>query len=478
MEELYKISSGLPGLDEILDGGLLPRKSYLVQGGPGSGKSTLGLHFLSEGSRNEEPALYITLGESEKSISRNASRMGFDLSKITFLDLSPQENLSGHSDSYTIFSAAEVEQGPIIEAVMEAIEQNRPKRVLLDSITMLRFLNNDPYLMRKKALSLINFITGCGATLMMVSESLNDPSEKDATFWVDGILTLDNGSPWRNISVTKYRGSGYDPGTHAFKITAGGITVYPRLHPGNYNRRFRKEMLSSGIAEIDNLLHGGIEKGTVSIIVGATGAGKTNLGLQFLTQAAARNQRAILYTFEESREVILERSRNIGIAVEELINNEKLKIVPVEPLSYSPDEFSKMVRMDVEKNNRSMVMIDSIGGYNLAIREESILERLHSLTVYLQNTGVTTLLVNESEHITGQFSATHMNASYLADNILFLRYLEINGELRKAIGVLKKRLSDFENTIREYRITSEGIKVGQPLNNMRGILSGNPTVIK
>jgi len=472
-----KISTGLPGLDEILHGGLIPGKSYLIQGGPGSGKSTLGLHFLNEAIQNDKETLYVTLGESKDSILTNASRMGMDLSKADFLDLSPKDDLYKSSNSYNVFSSAEIEQGPIMESIIKAVDEHKPSRVVLDSITMLRFLNQDPFQLRKMALSLINFVTSKGATLMLISESLDNSTEKDATFWVDGIMKLESDSPWRKITVTKFRGSDYVPESHALKITDRGMIVYPRMRPNDYSRQFPNETLSSGIKEIDKLLQGGIEKGTTSLIVGATGVGKTNLGLQFIKEAASRNDRSVLYTFEESKELILQRSKKVNIPLEEMLDTGNLRIVPVEPLSYSPDEFAKMVRTDVEENGTSIVMIDSIGGYNLAIREENILERLHALTVYLQNMGVTTFLINEAENITGQFKATQMNASYLADNILFLRYLEINGQLRKAIGVLKKRLSDFENTIREYKITSEGIKVGDPLHNIRGILSGNPEIV-
>lgn len=472
-----KISTGLEGLDKILHGGLISNKAYLVQGGPGSGKSTFGLHFLSEVSNNDGNALYITLGESEKSIADNAARMDIDISDITFLDLSPGEDLKQNTNSYNVFSPADVEQGPLMESIVDAVEKYQPDRVLVDSITMLRFLNKDPFQMRKMALSFINHITKRDATLMLISEAVESSAEKDATFWVDGFFEVNNDSAWRKVAVTKFRGSNYESGTHAFKITNQGITVYPKLRPNDYNRQFEDGTLSSGIDEMDELLHGGLEKGTVSLIVGATGVGKTNLGLQFMKEAASRNERSALYTFEESKELVLNRSKMVNIPIDEMIKTGNLKIKPVEPLSYSPDEFSAMVRRDVEENDTRMVMIDSIGGYDLAVRDENILERLHALTVYLQNMGVTTLLINESQDVTGRFSATNMNASYLADNIIFLRYLEIKGELRKSIGVLKKRLSDFEKGIREYKITSDGIKVGQQLNNMRGILSGNPEII-
>ena len=465
-------------MDEILDGGLIPKKAYLIQGGPGAGKSTLGVHFLSQGGSDNETTLYITLGESRESILENASRIGIDLSSVEILDLSPKEDLYKNSQPYSVFTSSEVEQGPIMKAIIEAVEEHKPSRVFLDSITMLRFLNQEPFQMRKMALSFINFITARGATLLMTSESSENASEKDATFWVDGIIRLENSSEWRKMTVTKFRGSDYMSGKHAFKITDGGINVFPQLRAGDYSRKFKLETLSSGIPELDKLLHGGIERGTTSLLVGATGVGKTNLGLQFLKEAASRDQRSVLYSFEESRELILERSRMVNMPINEMMESGKLKVIPVEPLSYSPDEFLKMVRTDVEENDTRFVMIDSIGGYSLAVREENTLERLHSLSVYLQNMGVTTLLTNESQNVTGDFTTTNMNASYLADNIIFLRYMELDGCLNKSIGVLKKRLSGFENTIRGFEITSDGIKVGKPLKDMHGILTGLPEVVK
>ena len=469
-----KISTGLEGLDEILHGGLIPNKAYLVQGGPGSGKSTLGFHFLQQAIDNGENALCVTMVESEDSIKENAQRFGIDLSGVHFLDLSPSNDIQTEAESYNVFSAAEVEQGPIMESVSEMIEAHEPSRVLFDSFTMLRLLNQDPYQMRKVTLSLVNYITGKGGTLMMTSESRRHSEDQDASFWVDGIIKLDNNSDWRELDVTKFRGSDYASGTHTVRITGKGINIFPRLCPNKYNQSFEEQVLSSGIDGIDKLLNGGIEKGTTSMIIGASGVGKTNLGLQFIKEAASRSERSALYTFEESKELIMRRSENINTPIREIIEKGNLKIESVEPLSYSPDEFSKMVRRDVEENDTRIVMIDAIGGYGMAVRGEDTLERLHSLTVYLQNMGVTTLLINEAQNVTGQFTTTNMNASYLADNIIFLRYLEVQGQLKKAIGVLKKRLSDFEKTIRDFKITSEGIKVGNKLENMRGILSGIP----
>ncbi|MDR8389624.1 hypothetical protein NC796_00655 [Aliifodinibius sp. S!AR15-10] len=474
----HKISTGIRGLDEILLGGFIPNRSYLLQGGPGSGKSTIAYHFLQQAASNGDKALFITLGEPAENVKENAKQVGIDLSEVEFLDLTPSANLSEAAKSYNVFTSTEVEQQPIIEAITDAVEKHSPKRVVFDSITMLRFLNRDAFQYRNLGLSLVKYIAQQEATMLIISESAEHVSDQDSVFWVDGVINVQYSPGWRKLEVSKYRGSDFMQGTHAFKISGEGLEIYPRLQPNKYERHFEEEVLSSGIDEIDNLLYGGLEKGTTTLITGASGVGKTNLGIQFMKEAASRNERSAIYTFEESKELIRRRSNAINIPVDEMIREGNLKIVPVEPLSYSPDEFASMVRKDVEQNDTRMVMIDTMGGYGLAVRQEDTLERLHSLSVYLQNMGATTLLINESQDITGNLSTTSINASYLADNIIFLRYLEINGEMKKAIGVLKKRLSDFEKSIREFVITSEGIKVGQPLTNLRGILSGVPEFIK
>ncbi|MDX1639169.1 MAG: ATPase domain-containing protein [Balneolaceae bacterium] len=472
-----KISTGVSGLDDILNGGLIPGRSYLVNGGPGTGKSTLGYHFLSRGLHSGEKVLYISLGESKQSIVENAGRIGIDLSKAAILDLTPAGDL-GETGSYSVFSSSEVEQQPIVQSISEAVEEQNPSRVVLDSITMLEFLNSDPYQLRNFGLTFTNYICSSGATLIMITESFNRHQPRDAAFWADGVINLAYDADWRRISVTKYRGSEFRHGNHAFRLSDRGAAVYPRLQPDIYDRSFQEQILSSGIPEIDKMLNGGIEKGTTTLITGASGVGKTNLGLQFFKEAASRNERSVVYTFEESHELIRRRSEQINIPVNTMIEAGNLEIIPVEPLSYSPDEFSEMVRRDVEHNDTQLVMIDTMGGYGIAVRDQNKLERLHALTVYLQNMGVTCFLINETPNVTGQLVTTDMHASYLTDNIIFLRYLEIGGELRKAIGVLKKRLSDFEKTIREFQITSGGIQVGAPLDKIKGILSGNPDIIE
>ncbi len=470
-----KISTGISQLDSILKGGLIRKKSYLIKGGPGTGKSTFGYHFLEEENNKDESTLLISLGESEKNIRSHSSAQNIDLSETTILDLSPGKQEMNTTQNYSVFSPLEVEAEPIINSIVEAIEKHQPSRVMLDSLSMVKYLYENPFQYKNMALSLIHQICSSGATLFMIVEIHPNVSEEEAEFWVDGVLEVMAGPNWRRVNVQKYRGSDFQPGDHAIRIMQNGIDVYPRLQPDKYDRQFRNTPLSSGIEELDIMLGGGIEKGTVTMITGPTGAGKTTLGMQFMKEASSREERSVMYTFEEARDVIVNRSRLIGVPVESMIESGKLAIKTIEPFSSSPDEFAMMVRRDIEENDTRIVMIDSIDGYTLTVRgEDSSLERLHALRTYLGNVGVTAFLVNEMQTITGEFVTTNLNASYLADNIIYLRYLELNGELKKSIGVLKKRLSDFEKTIREFKITGEGIKLGAPLSNLRGILSGTP----
>ena len=473
-----RISMGNTELDLILEGGLIKDKSYLIKGGPGTGKSTVGYLFLQEGAHQNEKTMLITLGESAGNILFNSKQQGIDLSGTKILDLSPGKQDYSNEVNYSVFSPVEVEAEPIIKKIIEEIEKHQPDRVLLDSLTMLKYLYENPFQYKNMALSLIRHICSECATLLMISEIHPNTADEEAEFWVDGVLEVTNSTDWRRIRVLKFRGSGFQSGDHAIKIDGKGVRIFPRLQPNKYDRAFISDPISSGIDELDEMLHGGIEKGTISMLTGPTGAGKTNLGIQFMKQASMRGERSVIYTFEESAAVIIKRSRTIGVPVDEMIENGNLTIKSIEPFSFSPDEFSMMVRKDIEENGTEMVMIDSVGGYSLTVRQDDPLERLHSLCTYLGNVGVTCFLVSETPNITGEFITTNLHASYLADNIIFLRYMEVTGELKKSIGILKKRMSDFERSIRELNITAEGIKVGKPLRNLHGILSGVPTIIE
>jgi circadian clock protein KaiC len=469
-----RLSTGIAGLDEILLGGLVPGRAYLLRGGPGTGKTTVGLHFLTGGQTHWEKPLFITLAESEEQIRKNAEAIGFDLGAVTFLDLSPSSTFFTEVQSYDIFAPAEVEREPTTQQIVAQVEVLKPQRVFLDAMTQFRYLAADAFQFRKQALSFLRFLIEQGATVLFTSEGSVEAPDDDLQFMADGVINLEFAPEGRTLSVSKFRGSDFRSGQHAMKLSPTGVEAFPRLLPDNYQREFVPEAVPSGVPELDELLHGGLERGTISIISGPTGVGKTTLGLQFMKEAAGRGERSVVYTFEERIDTLLRRAEAVHIPVYAMIERGSLSVVQVEPLQWTPDEFARLVRREVEEHATRIVMLDSTSGYRLSLRSGDLVGHLHALCKYLQNMGVAVLLVSEIEAITGEFRATEAGISYLADNIIFLRYLEVQGQLRRAIGVLKKRLTSFENTLREIEITRYGIKVGKPLTELRGILRGTP----
>ena len=473
-----RVSTGISGLDEILHGGLIPAQAYLIRGGPGTGKTTLGLHFLSAGVVRGEQSLFITLGEPEAQLRRNAQSLGLDLNGVNFLDLSPSSEFFIKVQTYDIFSPAEVEREPITQKIIEQVHSLQPQRIFLDAITQFRYLSTDAFQFHKQVLSFLRFLLEQEATVLFTSEGHQNAPDDDLQFISDSVIHLDNPLQGRRLQVSKFRGSSFRSGQHSMRLTNQGIEVFPLLLPEEYKKEFTAESISSGIPEIDELLHGGIERGTVTIISGPSGAGKTSLGLQFMKEAAGRGERSVIYLFEESRETLLHRCEAINIPVNAMLERSTLSIISIEPLQYSSDQLAYLVRQEVEQAEAKIIMLDSTSGYRLSIRGEDLVRQLHSLCQYAKNMGVTIILINETEVIAGnEFRVTEMGLSYLADNLIFLRYLELQGQLRKAIGVLKKRVSDFERNLREYEITRYGLKVGEPLTGLRGILRGVPEFI-
>ena len=473
--ELNRLSTGVPGLDEVLDGGLLPGRAYLLQGGPGTGKTTLGMHFLCAGVARGERVLFITLEEAEEHLRTDGARLGMDLSGIHFLDLSPTSGYFSEVQSYDIFTPAEVEREPVTSRITAIVGELQPTRVFLDPLTQFRYLSTDNFQFRKQVLSFLRFLAESGATVLLTSENSVAMPDDDLQFMADGIIKLSFDEFGRNVTIAKFRGSDYRGRSHAMKLNGAGMTVYPRLTPQNHMVTFDPEIISSGLPELDNLLNGGLERSTITFISGPTGVGKTSLGLQFMKAAAARGERSVLFSLEEDANLILTRGESIKIGAHQMVERGTLRVEKVEPLQFTPDEFAQRVRREVEQNHTRVVMIDSVSGYRLSMRGHDLVSQLHALCKYLQNMGVAVLLPVETSQLTGDFRVTDYDISYLADNIIFLRYLEIDGQLRKSIGVLKKRLSNFEKTLREFEITGNGIVIGQPLVNLRGILTGTPT---
>lgn len=474
-----RISTGIAGLDTIIDGGLIPNRSYLIRGSPGTGKTMIGLHFLLAGTENGDPedVLCINLEESTADIERNAESVGLDLSPVEFLDMSPSSDLFRESQNYSIFSPDEVDQESFADEVTAQIEEIEPSRVFIDPITRLRHLVPDEYQFRQQVISFMRFLQNMDTTVMFTSQHMEGASDDDLQFLSDGTFHLENTEHGRTISVPKLRGSDARRGPHSLRIRDDGVDVFPRLTIPEQAADAGLGTVQSGVPAFDELLMGGIDRGTITVISGPTGVGKTTTGAQFMKEAAGRGERSVIYMFEETKKTFFTRAENVNIPVTNMVEHGTLAVEEVEPLNRSAEEFAHEVRREVEENDTKIVMIDGINGYRLSLRgeRERLIRKLHSLGRYLKSRGVTVILVEEVGTVTSQFEATDVDISYLSDNIIFLRYIEVDGEMKKVIGVLKKRTSDFERTMREFEISSHGIKVGEPLRNLQGILSGIPT---
>lgn len=473
-EKLRRLSTGIPGLDEILVGGMLEGRAYLVRGGPGTGKTTFCAHFAKAGIDRGESVAWVTLSEPPGRVKESTSAIGLDLSKVTFLDLTPGPAFFRDQKSYDIFPPEEVESAPLAAKVLEVLEETNPSRVVLDSVTQLQFLSSTPQNFHKQLLSLLAYLASYNATVMLTSEASPQAPDDEVQFLVDGVVELDVTAFDRRIRVKKSRGSKHGIGWHFFQSTDTGVQVFPRLEPPRENGDFTLELVSSGIPALDELLQGGIFRATVTLVSGPSGVGKTTLGLQFMKEAASRGERSVVFHFEEARRTIIGRGEGVNIPISQMLEQGFLDLRRIDPLQFHAERFPFLVREEVEQRGTKMIMIDSVAGYRLSLRGSDLEASLHALTQYLRNRGVTTLICAEGERITGDFQITEMGISYMVDNIIFMRYFEAAGQVRRAIGVLKHRLSDFEKSVREFEITHEGIKVGQPLTNFRGILTGTP----
>ncbi|UIP00582.1 AAA family ATPase [Halobaculum sp. CBA1158] len=476
MDQRGRVDPGVPGLDTVLHGGFVPERAYMLSGAPGTGKTVLGLQFLTAG---EGSTLFVGFEEPAENVRANAERLGIDAADVAFLDLSPDGDAFDEDRRYDVFAADEVEADGVTDRIARAVDEHDPDRVFVDPMTQLRHYVRDDYQFRREVASFIRFLTDRGATVLFSTQPSSSVPDDDLEFVCDGTVSLSHAEKGRTLEVRKFRGSGFASGVHTARIREGGVRVYPRLVPGDHAVEFTAETVSSGVDELDDLLHGGIDRGTVTVLSGPSGVGKTTTAANFLAETAARDERAVAFLFEESASTFTHRSEATGLPMRRLRDTGTLDVREVEPLGVSPDEFAAEVRTAVEEEGVETVLIDGVSGYRLSLRgeDDDIVRELHALCRYLRNVGVTAILVDDVGSVTGDFEVTSDRISYLADTIVFLRYLELQGELRKAIGVLKKRTSDFERTLREFRITDEGIDLGEPMTRLRGVLSGSPELL-
>lgn len=469
-----RLSTGVGGLDEILNGGLVRGRNALLRGPPGTGKTIFGLHFLSAGVDRGETALYVNLGEPQAYVEETADAFGLNTERIQFHNLSPTQAQFSADNSYSVFESAEVEQPEFVAGLREEVDAVEPDRVLLDPITEFRYLVADERRFRTGILGLLDYLKKAGATVLLTSQAGGSVTDDDLQFLVDAVVSLGVAPERRTVSVSKFRGSSFRRGSHHYDITDDGLVVWPTLVPGERERTVEPGTLPSGVPELDELLGGGLEAGTVTILSGPTGVGKTTTGIQFLVQAALDGKAGVLFQFEEAERTIRRRAEGIGLPLQAALDSGNLSIVEIAPEEYTVGAFEHRVREAVD-DGAELVMIDGSQGFQENLRGiDDTTGALLRIGRFLRAAGVSTILVNEVHNITGEFHATEERTSNLADNIVFLRHVEYRGEMRKVIGTLKMRTSDFERRLREFEITADGIRLGEPLPQLRGILTGTP----
>lgn len=473
-------SSGAPGLDDVLGGGFTPQRLYLIEGVPGSGKTTLALQFLMEGVRQNEPVLYVTLSESEEEIQEVAASHGWTLDGITIREIIPSEQSLSSDEQYTMFHPSEVELSETTKTILADVERIKPRRVVFDSLSEFRLLSSSALRFRRQILALKQYFANQACTVLLLDDLTATDRDRQVQSISHGVILLEQLSPdygrdRRRLRVIKYRGREFRGGYHDYLIQRGGIQVYPHLVAAEHRHSGGHENMPSGIGALDALLGGGLEQGTSTLIVGAAGTGKSTVAAQFATAAAAHGQRAAFFIFDESSHTLLARTAGLGINLRKYVDSGEITIQPVDPAELSPGEFTHQIRTAVEQHEASVIIIDSLNGYLNAMPGERFLTiQLHELLMYLSHQGVATLLIGAHQGLIGGAMVTPVDASYLADTVILMRYFEAQGEVRQAISVMKKRGGHHERSIREFRMINNRLEIGEPLRNFRGVMSGVP----
>ncbi len=473
-----KSITGIPGLDTILGGGLPANRLYLLKGHPGTGKTTLALQYLLQGETRGERGLYVTLSETTDEIHAVAESHGWELGNLAVFELSAFEHQLAEEERNTVFHTSEIELSDMTGILLKKVKEVDPERVVIDSLSEIRLLSDTPLRFRRQMLSLKHFFAGLKITVLMLDDDTGSRSDLHVQSIAHGVITLakmeaDYGADRRRIKVDKLRGVNFVSGFHDARIVPGGVQVFPRLVAAEHKGVFQDGFAASGVAELDALLGGGLDRGTSCLILGPAGTGKSTLTLQFATEAARRGEKVCTYIFEENVRTMKGRARSVGLPVDEFIEKGLLDFKAVDPGQLTPGQFVNQVRAAVENGTR-VVVLDSLNGYLQAMPSVKFLEiQLHELFGFLANRGVVTIITLAQHGVVGHMNSP-IDLTYLADSVVLLRYFEESGQMRKAVAVVKKRIGAHENTIRELQLSAHGIRVGAPLQEFEGVLTGVP----
>lgn len=478
MRRQERLSTGIAGLDHVLDGGLPRHHLYLVEGDPGAGKTTLGLQFLLEGIRQGEKGLYITLSETTDELQTVAASHGWSLDGIEIFELVTEEGLSPEAEQ-SILHPAEVELGETTRGVMAAVERLSPSRVVFDSLSEMRLLAQNSLRYRRQVLALKRFFSSHKCTVLMLDDKTAEAGDLQLHSIAHGVLSMEQlkdayGPERRRLRMVKLRGVKFRSGDHDFNLDTGGIAVFPRLIAAEHRARPVAEVVSTGIAELDTLLGGGMSRGSNTLFSGPSGVGKTTTALSCALAALVRGEKAAYYLFDEGLGTLLIRSAALGLDIAPYLDSGQLKIFPLDPAEVSPGEFAHMVRRSVEEDGAGTIIIDSLNAYLQAMPgSKFLLLQMHELLTYLNQRNIVTMLVLGQHGLVGEIRSD-VDLSYLSDAILLFRFFEARGSLLKAISVVKSRTNNHELTIREFRLGKPGVEVGKALVDFEGVLGGIP----
>ena len=475
-----KAGSGIIGLDDVMQQGFSRGHVYLLEGEPGAGKTTLGLQFLLAGAKAGESCLYITLSETERELRAVAASHHWALDQgITICELLPSESLLTGEQQQSLLYASDLELGETTKQIFDAVAREKPSRLVIDSLSEIRLLAQSSLRYRRQILTIKHYFARQGITVLLLDDLTSEATDKTVHSVAHGVIRLEENSPAygaerRRLRIVKYRGQKYRGGYHDFTITTGGINVFPRLIAAEHRKRHPRVQLSTGIERFDALLGGGVESGSSTLILGPSGTGKTLIAITFALAALARGEKAALFVFDEELGLLYDRMKAMNIDLEGHCEAGRLFVEQIDAAELSPGEFAHRVRKTVDQQGIKTIVLDSLNGYRAAMPEEnSLVLHIHELLQYLNRCGAATFMTVAQHGLVGDMQAP-VDITYLADTVVLLRYFEARGRVRRAISVIKKRTGRHESTIREYRVSQEGLLLGEPLEAFQGVLRGVP----